>query len=273
MEQNISERYKTILGLHIFYRYAGNGPVLFLLHPSPRSSKMLIPLMKVLASHYTVIAPDTPGYGCSDPLPSAAQTVYDYLPLLHAFFSSFHNRFFLYGNATGAQMAIAYTLAHPNQVTHLFTDNAVLFTENEIAEMNENYFPEIPASDAALFIKNMVIQSCLFFPWYKKEEAFRISSGLPPEALINDIVNDYLLAGSGYATAYKAAMLHEKPEYIVELIKPATFFQWEASPVIRYMKRITAENVPSNIKIVATPADVKQRYTFMRDYMLLVCGL
>lgn len=273
MDQNITEAYVYINGVKIFYRQAGLGPLMFLLHPSPRNSKMMLPLMQELASHFTVIAPDTPGYGFSDRLPNTVQTVYDYIPFFHNFFLSFDHSFLLYGNATGAQLAIAYTIKHPIQVKHLFTDNAVIFTEDETADMIENYFPVIPGIDSNTFIKNMVKQSCLFFPWYKHEATCRIGYDLPPEAIIDDIVNDYLLAGTGYGTAYQAAMLHERPEYLLQIAAPATFFQWQASPVLNYMRRITQANVPSNICIESTPVNMSQRYKIMKDIMIRNCGL
>ena len=55
-----------VLDMH--YRVAGSGPPLFLLHPSPLSSAFMEPLMRRLAGRVTAIAPDTPGFGDSDPI-------------------------------------------------------------------------------------------------------------------------------------------------------------------------------------------------------------
>src|SRR5690606_14891693 len=56
-------------GRRIHYRRAGSGPPLVLLHASPSSSRVQIPLLRAWADDFTVIALDTPGFGLSDPLP------------------------------------------------------------------------------------------------------------------------------------------------------------------------------------------------------------
>ena len=56
----------------IFYRIAGSGPPLLLLHGYPQTSAMWHAIAPVLAETYTVIAPDLRGYGRSiQPAPSA----------------------------------------------------------------------------------------------------------------------------------------------------------------------------------------------------------
>ena len=52
----------------VHYITAGNGPPLVMFHQSPRSASEYIPLIEEWAKHFTIIAPDTPGYGQSDPL-------------------------------------------------------------------------------------------------------------------------------------------------------------------------------------------------------------
>ena len=53
----------------IYFTEDGDGPAFVLLHPSPQSSRVFWRLMPDLAARYRVIAPDTLGFGRSDPLP------------------------------------------------------------------------------------------------------------------------------------------------------------------------------------------------------------
>ena len=55
-------------GLNIAYREAGNpaNPKLVLLHGFPASSHQYRDLIRALADHFHVIAPDYPGFGLSD---------------------------------------------------------------------------------------------------------------------------------------------------------------------------------------------------------------
>ena len=51
----------------IHYRYAGSdsNEMMYMIHSSPASSVILIPLIEKLASTFNVIAPDTLGFGDS----------------------------------------------------------------------------------------------------------------------------------------------------------------------------------------------------------------
>ena len=54
----------------VHYREAGSGQPLLLLHQTASSSAMYERLAPLLADRFRIIAPDTPGFGLSDPLPS-----------------------------------------------------------------------------------------------------------------------------------------------------------------------------------------------------------
>jgi len=53
-------------GVKLHYLMAGHGPAVVLLHGYAETSRMWRPLMRTLASRFTVIAPDLPGIGDSD---------------------------------------------------------------------------------------------------------------------------------------------------------------------------------------------------------------
>lgn len=62
----------------VHYRRCGHGPVLLMVHQSPRSSKEYEALMHVCGVHFTCIAPDSPGFGQSDALPDPVATIDDF---------------------------------------------------------------------------------------------------------------------------------------------------------------------------------------------------
>lgn len=60
---------RSIVSLHghdVFYRRAGEGPVVMLVHGMAGSSATWKPVIDELADNFTVIAPDLPGHGRSD---------------------------------------------------------------------------------------------------------------------------------------------------------------------------------------------------------------
>jgi pimeloyl-ACP methyl ester carboxylesterase len=259
----------------VFYCKKGSGPYLVLLHPSPRNSAMMAPLMNLLADTFTVIAWDLPGYGQSDKLPFVPQTIYDYLPFLDNFINTVcaNNPVYIYGTATGAQLAIAYALRYPKKVRHLCLDNVADFTELERTEILQHYFIDITPTDDATHLTrlwNHVKDSCLYFPWYSYTEENRIADSLPSATMLQIVVNDYLQAGAQYADAYRCAFLHEKIEHIQQLTVPTTIFKWRGSPLWKYMDRITPIVLPNAIAIVETPIDHKERYTEMKKIMQLI---
>ena len=107
--------YADVAGLQLHYRWAGGRelPALLLLHQSPSTSAMYIPLMARLADRFHLVAPDTPGFGNSDSLPGevAAVSIADYAGAMHALVETLGLApCYLFGHHTGA--AIAVQLAH-----------------------------------------------------------------------------------------------------------------------------------------------------------------
>ncbi|NJR71979.1 MAG: hypothetical protein HC782_02365 [Gammaproteobacteria bacterium] len=80
----LASQFIDVQGRRVLVRYAGAGPAVVLLHQSPQSSRSLIPWITRLAEHYAVFAPDTPGFGLSDPLALAQPTIPDYAAALNS---------------------------------------------------------------------------------------------------------------------------------------------------------------------------------------------
>jgi haloalkane dehalogenase len=105
----------------IHYREAGraDAPLLVLLHQTPSSSAMYEPLIAALAARYRVLAPDTPGFGLSDPLPQGF-TIAAAAAALGAAVRQLHDGpACWFGHHTGAALALQLAHDHPQQVTRL----------------------------------------------------------------------------------------------------------------------------------------------------------
>ena len=258
----IQKNHIQLFGRPFFYRETGEGPLLFLLHPSPSHSGSMEPMMQLLGTHFRVIAPDTPGYGQSASLDPAPETIEGYLPFIEQLVTHLQaDRILLYGTATGAQLAIAYALAH---VAH--------FEEDIRNPRLQQYFislePEIDGSHLTR-LRQMVEQSCLFFPWFSTHADNRIADSLPPDAIIQQLVEEYLTAGTDYARAYRAAMLHERAEKVQQLKVPTLIFRWQGSPILRYMDQLLTFSLPDCVRVVPTPAAIAERRSIMQQEILL----
>jgi pimeloyl-ACP methyl ester carboxylesterase len=264
--------------IDIHYRIMGEGPLLFLLHPSPTSGLTMVPLMQLLANHFTVIAPDTPNYGLSDALPKVPETIYDFIPYFDSFFGQLKSQcnddhsITIYGSATGAQIAIAYALTHPIKVKQLFIDNAAHFTYEQRAEILKNYFIDTtPKADGTHLqeLWQMIQSLCVYFPWHTPIEENRFNTNEPTPQQIQFILNHILTASAAYKYGYLAAFAHEEAQYVQNLKIPTTIFKWLGSPILKYINQLLAHKMPANITIIETAQNINERNQLMQEKMIL----
>lgn len=91
-------------------------PPLVLLHQTPRSTDEFADAIPLLARERRVIAIDTPGYGCSDPVPGQP-TVPEYATaILDALDALRVSRFVAVGHHTGEILAVELAAAAPDRV-------------------------------------------------------------------------------------------------------------------------------------------------------------
>ncbi len=265
------KRFFTVDNQCLHVRIMGKGPPILLLHASPSSSKMMIPLMQQLSSHFTVIAPDTPGYGLSLPLNYTFNEVADYAEFYIKFANQLElKKWSVYGTATGAQIAIRMGLNYPGRIDHLFLDNAAHFDDELRKSILQSYFPDLsPQADGSHLAKlwTMVRDLFVFFPWSFRADQYRLQSPFPPVQVLQAVAIDFLQAGANYHLAYRAAFKHEKAEFVQELSVPTTIFNWEASIVKPYVVQLLQHDLPNNVVVIKTKADRLERLQKMSEHI------
>lgn len=111
--------YADIAEGQVHYRYDGRGEPIVLIHQTPSSSDEYSLVIPMLARSYRVIAPDTVGFGMSDPppkvfkIPDYARTVRDFLRAMGV------EKATLLGHHTGASIAAEVAAAYPSLVDML----------------------------------------------------------------------------------------------------------------------------------------------------------
>ena len=212
----------------VHYRAGGTGPVVLCLHESPRSSLSMLPVIDVLAEHYTVIAPDTPGYGYSDPLAEAAPQIEDFVAALAGFLDRLGlRRVALYGAHTGAALATAFAARHPGRVTSLALDGISAFTPDEVEAFHRSYLvPYQPRWDGThvMALWSRVKDLYTWFPWYERTAECRLWHEPPSLATLHRSVLGFLQAGPHYSKAYAVAAAFQPGAVLRRLTMPVHIF-------------------------------------------------
>lgn len=231
------------------------------------------------------IAPDTPGYGASDPLPEPGNDegadgqlaeprgdLGPYVEWLLEFVRGLgFERVGLYGSATGAQIAVEFARVYPQAARFLVLDNLAHFTAEERERMLVRYFPDLAPRADGSHLKaawSMVTGFGRWFPWYERNEQHRVRApdSIPADALQRMLV-DHLHAGPGYARAYRAALRNEDAARVQAVTVPVRIIRWEGSVLRRYADRLDDFDWPANIRMVACGPAMDERLAAIRSAM------
>jgi len=102
-------------------------------HQSPLSGRTYDAFMRAMGDRY-MVAPDTPGYGLSDP-PPEAPSIEGYAEAQAAVIDPMTlGEIDVMGVHTGARIAVEFTRRHMDQVKHVVLVGAAVYTEEERAK-------------------------------------------------------------------------------------------------------------------------------------------
>jgi len=244
----------------IHYRRAGHGPVVILLHQSPCSSRDYKHLLDTWSEHFTVIAPDNPGNGMSDPLTTPNPTMIDYAAALIEFMDSLDiKNTLLYGYHTGASIAAAAAAKHPERISLAVANGVSLLHGAQQKDFIKNYMPPFNADESGehlTWLWHRVKSQAEVFPWYstKPEGALDI----PPYSVekCQIMLEDFLSAGNDYIAPYRAAFAFDP---IADGLLPAhnlIICSSDKDPLKFCMERLPAEQRQF---IAETMADCEQK--------------
>lgn len=118
--QEIEEKRIKIDDIEVNYKIAGEGPTILILHGWGRGSDSWITVQVRLAQQgYTVVVPDLPGFGKSEP-PQTVWGVKEYVEFLKGFADVLGvKKFSLIGGSFGGQSAAHFSVSYPEYVERL----------------------------------------------------------------------------------------------------------------------------------------------------------
>ena len=246
-------------GRRVHYRRCGSGPLLLLVHQSPRSSKEYEPLMRQWGAHFTCLAPDSPGFGQSDALPGTPE-IEDFADALHEFLDAVGVlRCVAYGFHSGGVILIEALRRRPGRFEGIVAGGYPVWTQAEMDLFSARYLPPlVPQSfgEHLPWAWNRVLEQSWFFPWFDARDETRLSIAHADADKVHAMMMELLDAGDAYRAGYGAVM--RAPAVIPapdEPTAPVLICAYRADPMIAHIDRLPPLPESWHALKVDTPAD------------------
>lgn len=250
-------------GRRVHYRRCGNGPVLLMVHQSPRSSAEYEALMQKWGVHFTCIAPDTPGFGQSDPLPQVDGTdpdINDFADALCEFLDALGvARCPAYGFHSGGIILVTALKRHNARFECIAVGGYAVWNEEEMRIFGERYLPDFHPRDYGehlTWVWNRMLEQSWVFPWFDTREEARLSGAHADVARINQAVMEMLDAGNHYREGYGAVL--GAPRDIPDAdakVPPCLITAYDGDPLQSHIDRLGEMPDGWEAQKVKNPAD------------------
>ena len=245
----------------VHYRKAGCGPTLLMVHQSPRSSAEYEPLMRKWADHFTCIAPDTPGFGQSDPLPGHPDIADFSAALVELLDALGIEKTAAYGFHSGGIILVGAVKRHPERFVALATGGYAVWTPEEMAIFDRDYLPPFQPSaygEHLTWLWNRIIEQTWFFPWFDVRDGARISVAHDDPVKTDAVVRDMLDSGDAYRAGYGAVLRAPRdiPATDAETV-PVLIAAYNGDPLQAHIARLGDMPPSWRAEAVATPADLE----------------
>ena len=241
----ITRHYLDVNGRRVHYRKCGSGPTLIMVHQSPRSSAEYEKLMIKWGSSFTCIAPDSPGYGQSEPLPITSPDINDFGDGLIEFLDVLGvNEVGIYGFHSGGAIAMNAHVRNPGRFTALACGGYPIWTDAEMALFASGYLPSFKPTgygEHLTWVWSRILEQSWFFPWFKTEESTRMRNAHDDVARVNAQVLELLDAGDNYQHGYRAVL--SAPSDIpaaTEKHNPVLIATYQGDPLLIHLDRLPA---------------------------------
>jgi haloalkane dehalogenase len=206
----ITRHYLTVNGRLVHYRKCGTGPALLMIHQSPRSSSEYEALMREWGVRFTCIAPDTPGFGQSDPLPMDSPEVDDFADAIVEFADAVGITSILgYGFHSGGILLVNAMKRYGAKFAGLAIGGYAIWNEEERTKLGAPYIPPNPPKpygEHLVWLWNRILEQSWFFPWFDQRAETRMSVAHDDVAKVDLVIQDMLNSGDAYRLGYGAVL-------------------------------------------------------------------
>lgn len=256
----ISRHFVDIGSRRVHYRRCGSGPALLMAHQSPRSSAEYAPLMRAWGEYFTCIAPDTPGFGQSDPLPEDANDIDDFADAIVALIDRLGiGPVAAYGFHSGGIILVTALKRHPDRFRALAVGGYAIWTADEMALFGDHYLPSFTPSaygEHLTWLWNRMLEQSWFFPWFDVRPEARLPVAHADVPRVDAAVMEMLDSGSAYRAGYGAVLRAPRDIPPSETITPPVLITaYDGDPLQAHIDRLGVMPAGWEARKLATPAD------------------
>lgn len=206
----VTRHYLTMNGRTVHYRRCGQGPALLMVHQSPRSSSEYAELMQKWGHHFTCVAPDTPGFGQSDPLNNPAPEIEDFADALIEFTEAVGiSRVLGYGFHSGGIILVTAMKRHMAKFEALAIGGYAIWNDEERGKLGPPYIPPNPPKaygEHLVWLWNRILEQSWYFPWFEPADANRMAGAHDDIRRVDAVIQDMLDSGDAYRLGYGAVL-------------------------------------------------------------------
>ncbi|PNU03387.1 hypothetical protein A8V01_06605 [Novosphingobium guangzhouense] len=233
-------------------REAGSGKPVILLHDSPRSSRLHLDTIRLLAPHFRVFALDTPGYGNSDPLHAETPAIGDFAAALGDALEALGLVDApIYATHTSAKIALEYAASTARPPALILDGLSFPETLAPAAFIDAYMRPFIIDAHGAYIAAEWTRTRDMlrWFPWFATTTAGRMAMETPSSKWIEQYTIDLFSAGPDYSGAYAAAMRYDCGSALRAITVPTLVAARRDDVLYGYLDRIpVAENPALSIE-------------------------
>lgn len=241
----IDRHFVQVDGRNMHYLRGGEGPPLLLIHPSPYNADCWAGAIAQWGRHYTCIAPDSPGFGLSDPLPREAMTVDGLTGAIGKFVDRLDlKQCRLVGSHTGAAVALELAVRHPDRFTGVALEAVPLFNDEEQREwFTDAYFSPLAVSQHGEHLTwawTRVRDADVYFPWLRRQPQHFYNVGRGTAAKLHQDVLDYYACARHFIPAYRSAVAYREQALVslAALELPALIYASSADVMACHVDRL-----------------------------------
>lgn len=268
----ITRHFLDVNGRRVHYRKCGSGPVLLMVHQSPRSSAEYEKLALKWGRSFTCIAPDSPGYGQSEPLRLLAPKINDFGDGLIEFLDVLGvKEVAVYGFHSGGAIAMNAHVRNPGRFTALACGGYPIWSKDEMALYASGYLPSFKPTgygEHLTWVWSRILEQSWFFPWFKTQSSTRLPNAHEDLIRVHAQVMELLDAGDEYQHGYRAVL--SAPSDIppaTETHNPVLIATYQGDPLLIHLDRLPELPAGWITGSAANPAELEDLFgEFLKKY-------